>query len=92
MRSGFPSARNSSELRNDEKRQIKNQSMPPTLLRNLIAEPNKALSIILRNPHHTQDVDIKPINIRTSGLNSAYIADIPNLEVAKQIKNRQYAK
>lgn len=55
------------------------------------AEPNYAASILQRNPHHSEVIQVKPSVFRTSSLVSKYDPSITSLSLAKNTQSKEYA-
>jgi hypothetical protein len=57
-----------------------------------IAEPGAAASILSRNPHHSADLDVKPITKSRSPLTDRYNPEVLSLPNVKQVQNREFSQ
>ena len=57
-----------------------------------LAEPAEAASIIQRNPHHSADLDVKPITQSKSPMTERYNAEVLSLPNVKQVQNREFSQ
>lgn len=59
---------------------------------NHIAEPGAANTILARNPHHSEEAEVKP-NIKNSSASAeTYNPDILSLSSVSKVHNREYSK
>ena len=63
----------------------------PTRFIKHIAEPGLANTILTRNPHHTEEAEVKPI-IKPSENVHNFNPDILSIASANKVHNREYSK
>ena len=90
MKPILPRARNDINLRYYTTGECNNSTSPARFTHHS-AEPGAAASILQRNPHFSESIDIKPSTIRTSGLIDQYNPSINTLSSVKQVQSREFA-
>jgi hypothetical protein len=91
MKPILPKPRNQVDLRYYTLGETGSKTSPQRFIKHQ-AEPSVAASILDRNPHHTETVDIKPSTDRASSVSERYNASITTISTLKQVQSRQYAK
>ena len=90
MKQILPKPRGEVDLRFYAAGDCKNIKIPPRFSQHS-AEPGKSASILQRNPHHSEVLDIKQ-SIANPSSAEGYNPTINTLSNLKQVQNREFAK